>query len=101
MVEPPAEAGALKVTVAEVFPAVAVPMVGAPGAMALTVNEWVTVEAALVAELPDWSALIVQVPAVTKVNAPPEVIVQTAVVDEVKLTVRLADEVATRVGVAP
>jgi hypothetical protein len=40
------------------------------------------------AALPAWSALIVQVPAATKVSAPPEVIEQTRVVAELKLTAR-------------
>lgn len=101
IVEPPAEAGAEKVTDADESPAVAVPIAGAPGATAFTVNERVTVDAALVELLPDWSALTVQVPAVTKVRAPPEVIVQTPVVDDVKLTVRPEDEVAVKVGVVP
>ncbi len=45
---------------------------------------------------------MVQVPAVTKVRAPPEVTVQTEVVDEVKVTVRpVASVVAINVGVVP
>jgi hypothetical protein len=36
--------------------------------------------------LPAWSALIVQVPLVTRVSVPPAVIVQTPVVDDVKVT---------------
>jgi hypothetical protein len=44
---------------------------------------------------------MVQVPVVTKVNAPPEVMVHTPVVLEVKLTVRLEVDVALRVGVVP
>lgn len=44
---------------------------------------------------------MVQVPAATKVTAPPEVMVHTLVVDEVKLTGRPASEVAVRVGVVP
>ena len=44
---------------------------------------------------------MVQVPAVTKVKAPPVVIVHTPVVLEVKLTLRPESEVAVSVGVVP
>ena len=101
MAAPPLEPGAVKVTLACVSPAVAVPMVGAPGTTAATLKERLTVGAALNAPLPAWSALIVHVPTVTKVKAPPEVMVHTPVVDEVKLTVRLDVEVALKVGVVP
>ena len=101
MLVPPLLAGAVKVTVAAVFPAVAVPIVGAPGAMAFTVKVRLTVLAAFQTLSPAWSASIVQEPAVTKVRAPPEVIVHTPVVDELKLTVKLEVAVALRVGVAP
>lgn len=47
---------------------------------------WETVGAGLVAVSPAWSASIVQLPAVTKVRAPPLVVVHTAVVDELKET---------------
>ena len=41
MAEPPLEAGAVQVTVAELTPAVAVPMVGAPGGVAgVTALDW-------------------------------------------------------------
>ncbi len=46
-------------------------------------------------------ALIVQVPAVTKVKAPPLVIVQTPVVAEVNAGVKLEVAVAVSVGVVP
>lgn len=69
---PPIEAGAEKLTVADVSPAEAVPIVGAPGATAFTVNVRETVVAALVEAFPDWSASILQEPAVTKVRAPPD-----------------------------
>ena len=46
MAEPPLLAGAVNVMVACVLPAVAVPMVGAPGTMALMANVWDTVVAA-------------------------------------------------------
>ena len=46
MLEPPLDAGAVNVIEACVSPAVAVPMEGAPGTMALTVNERDTVAAA-------------------------------------------------------
>ncbi len=98
---PPVLAGAVKVTDAWVSPAVAVPMVGASGTIAFTAKLRDTVGAALVLALPAWSASMVQVPAVTKVKAPPEVIVQTPVVDEVKLTVKPEVAVALSVGVVP
>ena len=44
---------------------------------------------------------MVQVPGVTKVNAPPEVIVHTPVVLDVKLTVSPEVAVADKVGVVP
>ena len=40
--DPPADAGAVNVTVASSLPAIAVPMVGAPGATAFTVKERLT-----------------------------------------------------------
>ena len=46
LVPAPLLAGAVKATVAWVLPAVAVPMVGAPGMTALTEKLWVTVAAA-------------------------------------------------------
>ena len=46
MADPPFELGAVNVTEACVLPAVAVPMVGAPGTTAATVKLWVTVVAA-------------------------------------------------------
>ena len=44
---------------------------------------------------------MVQVPAVTNVTAPSEVMVQTPVVDEVKVGVRPESEFAEKVGVVP
>ena len=44
---------------------------------------------------------MVQVPVVPKVSAPPEVMVHTLVVLELKLTVRPELAVALRVGVVP
>jgi hypothetical protein len=44
---------------------------------------------------------MVQVPVVIKLNAPPEVIVQTPVVEEVKLGVKLELALAVNVGVVP
>src|SRR3569623_159681 len=84
-----------------VCPAVAVPMVGALGTTALTLHDRLTVEAVRQVLLPAWSALMVQVPAVTKVSAPPEVIVHTPVVLDEKLTVSPEVEVADSVGVVP
>ena len=49
---PPLKAGAVKVMVARASPAVAVPMVGALGATAVTVKDWITVDAANQAEAP-------------------------------------------------
>ena len=59
------------------------------------------VVAALVAALPAWSALMVQLPAVMKVRLPPLVMVHTPVVAELKLTGRLEEALAVRVGVVP
>src|SRR5687768_6901762 len=98
---PPMEAGAVNVTVAWVSPAVAVPMVGAPGTTALTVNVRVTVVAAFHAASPAWSASMVQLPAVTKVSVPPDVIVQTPVVDELNVGVRPEVALAVNVGAVP
>ena len=52
IVAPPFEDGAVKATVACVLPAVAVPMVGAPGTLALTVKDCWTCVAAEYALLP-------------------------------------------------
>src|SRR5579884_3067678 len=98
---PPLEAGAVKVTDAWVSPAVAVPIVGAPGTTALTVNDCVTVGAAATVPLPAWSALIEQLPALTNVTAPPDVIVHTPVVVDVNVTVSVELAVALKVGVVP
>jgi hypothetical protein len=51
--------------------------------------------------LPAWSALIEQVPDVTKVSVPPLVMVHTPVVVELKATVSPDVEVAVSVGVVP
>src|SRR3569623_532964 len=101
MALPPFEAGAEKLTEACALPAVAVPIAGAPGTTPLTLNERRTVEAAKKLLLPAWSASIVHVPVVTKVNAPPLVTVQTPVVLAVKLTVSPESLVAAKVGVVP
>ena len=101
MLLPPLLPGAVKLTEACWLPAVAEPMVGASGATALTVKLRVTVGAALVDALPAWSVSMVQVPALTKVSAPAEVMVHTLVVDELKLTASPESEVAPRVGVVP
>jgi hypothetical protein len=100
-VAPPLLAGAVNETVACVSPAVAVPMVGAPGTTGFTVNDRDTCVAARYLPLPAWSALIVQVPAVTNVSAPPLVIVHTPVVDEVNVTVSPELAVAVSVGAVP
>ena len=98
MAEPPVLAGGLKVTEAWPLPAVAAPMVGAAGTTALTLKVRLTVCAAAKLALPAWSAFMVQLPAVTKVKAPPDVIVHTPVVEEVKVTVALDVAVAVNVG---
>ena len=76
-------------------------MVGAPGNAALTVKVWLTCGAAAYVALPAWFAWIVQLPTVTKVSAPPLVMVQTAVVADVNATVRPELVVALSVGVVP
>ena len=98
--EPPLLTGAVKLTLACALAAVAVPMVGAPGTTAETLKDCVTVEAARWLLLPAWSALMVQVPVVTKVNAPPLVMVHTPVL-EVKAGVNPELTVALKVGVVP
>ena len=45
--------------------------------------------------------MIVQLPAVTKVKAPPVVMVHTPVVDELKVGVKPESAVALKVGVVP
>ena len=76
-------------------------MVGAPGTTALTVNDRLTCDAAAKLPLPAWSAWMVQVPVVTKVSAPPLVMVHTPVVPDVKVGVRPEVAVALRVGEVP
>ncbi len=76
-------------------------MVGTPGAVALTAKLWVTVDAALKAALPAWSASMVHVPAATKISAPPPETVQTAVVAEVNVTGSPLLAVAVSVGAVP
>ena len=98
---PPMLAGAVKLTAACASPAVAVPMAGAPGTIAATVNDCDTVVAAWKVASPAWSAWIVQVPAVTKVRTPPLVTVQTPVVVELKTGVRPELAVAVSVGAVP
>jgi hypothetical protein len=101
MALPPLELGAVKPTVAWVFPATAVPMVGALGTTALTVKLRGTCGAAKNAALPAWSALMVQVPAVTKVNTPPAVMVHTDVVADVNVGVKVDVAVAVNIGLVP
>src|SRR5690606_27743408 len=94
-------AGAVNVTVASSSPAVAVPIVGAPGNTAFTVNVCVTSSAGRKPALPSSFALIVQSPALRNVNAPPVVIVQTLGVDELNTTASPDGAVAVSVGVVP
>ena len=57
--------------------------------------------AAFQAPLPAWSASMVQEPGVTKVSAPPAVMVHTPPVDDVNVTGSPDVEVALSVGVVP
>ena len=98
---PPVLTGAVNATLAWVSPAIAVPIVGAAGATGLIVNEWLTCGAGWKLPSPAWPALIVQVPAATKVRMPPDVIVQTPVVADVKVTVSPELAVAASVGEVP
>ena len=86
-----------------VSPAVATGLVGAPGTTGLTLKVWLTCGAARNEVSPAWFALMVQLPAVTKVSTPVEVMVHTPVVEEVKVTTYPppADELAVRVGEVP
>lgn len=101
MGDPPFDTGATNETDACAFPAVAVTSPGAPGATATTENVWLTCGAARTVPLPGWLALMVQVPVPVKVNVPPEVMVQTPGVNDVKTTVRPDVAVAINVGVEP
>ena len=67
----------------------------------LTAKLLVTVGAAANDALPAWSALMLQVPVVKNVKAPPVVMVQTLVVVEVNATPRADEAVAGSVGVLP
>jgi hypothetical protein len=91
----------VKLTLACVLLAVALPMVGAPGTTAFTENERLTVVAARKDPLPAWSALMEHVPVVTKVSVPPLVMVHTPVVVELKVTDRPDVAVAVSVGLVP
>ncbi len=98
--EPPEDDGAVNATEACALPAAAAPTVGAPGATATTVNDTMTCAAARKALLPDWSALIVHVPADRNASAPPAT-VQTPPVDNASDTARPEVDVAASVGVVP
>src|SRR2546430_17722146 len=74
---------------------------GPPGATGLTGNDWLTRGAARKVAFPAWSALIVQLPALTNVRTPIVVIVQTLVVEDVYVGVNPDDAVAVIVGVVP
>ena len=101
MAAPPLEPGAVKLMDACVSPALALTPVGAPGTVALTVNDWVTVGAVLNVLLPAWFASMVQVPPETKLSRPPEVMVQTPVVLELNVGAKPEVAVALSVGVLP
>ena len=62
MVLPPVEVGGVKDTEAEPLPAVAVPMVGAPGAVAFSLRTALPVELLTVASVEENTPLIVWVP---------------------------------------
>jgi hypothetical protein len=97
---PPFDAGAEKLTVADELPGDATTLVGGPGWMALTVKLRAC-EAGGCVVLPVSFALIVQVPALTKVAVPPEVIVHTDWVVDVKVTGCPEVDVAVNVGDVP
>ena len=88
MLVPPVLLGATKLTLTWVSPAVATDEVGAPATTALTVNVRLTGVAARYALLPAWLARMVQLPVAMNASTPSEVTVQTAVVEEVKVTSR-------------
>ena len=81
--------------------AVAVPIVGAPGTTAVMGNDWLARGAARKELFSAESALIVQVPTVTNVKTPSEVILQTVVVEDVNVGVDPDDAVAVSVGAVP
>ena len=82
-------AGAAKLTVPVVAPVdPLVGLKGALGALAVIVKLCGTAVAATKSTFPAWFAVIVQVPAVTKVMTPAVVTVQTGVVDEVNASGR-------------
>ena len=76
-------------------------ILGAPGATATTVNDTTTCGAARNAPLPDWSALIVHVPADRNASAPLPATVQTPPVDDASDTASPEVDVAASVGVVP
>ena len=91
---PPVTIGGVKPMNACRFAGCAIPMVGAPGADAVTVKGCVTVGvAALKFALPGWLATMVHVPAATKAALAPEM-VQTPSVDDVYVTGKVDDAVA-------
>lgn len=98
---PPLDEGALKATLTWVSPAVGVPITGAPGATAFTVNDWLIVDAGKKLELPVWSALTVQVPALINVSTPVLVTVHTPVVEDVNVGASPESDVAANVGLVP
>src|SRR5437870_558919 len=67
----------------------------------LTVKVHVTCGAGAKLSLPAWSALIVQVPAETNVNAPSDVTVHAPGVDEVKDGAKPDDAVAFNIALVP
>jgi hypothetical protein len=90
----------VKLTVTWPLPAVTETIAGAPGAKRATLNDCVTGVAARYAGLPDWSALIEQLPVVTKLSVVP-VIEQTPGVVDVKVTMSPELAVAVSIGDVP
>jgi hypothetical protein len=79
---PPFELGEVNAIDAWVLPAVAVPIVGAPGTVPTIPKDWVTFVAAKYWALPDWLATIVQVPSETIESAFPETVHTFGVFEE-------------------
>ena len=98
---PPLLDGAVKLTEASVLPPVAVPMVGALGATALTVKLREIMVAAFQALSPVWLASMEHRPDLRKLKAPPAPMVHTLGVLELKVTGNPEVAVADSVGVVP
>ena len=95
MALPPLDKGGVKATVACALPAVALPIVGAPGTPPVMPKLCVTCAAGRNVALPPWLALIVQVPVVTMVTLLPETVHTLNVVE---LNVTVSPELAVAVN---